>query len=465
MCRMKTTSNQRAQQPEFLVKAANFRRLDRGMSIRVVSYGIVILAIGYAIAAVAMPGAFDAIGVTLSTLTLFIAAIVMHFSQSHMRADRAQGAYAARIGLLVSSVLVTINAQHFILFAAGWIASGWLLADAIGHVKGWQQAADAKARARRVFVASDVALVAGLALLWRMSDVTRFDQIAGKVTAGPWLVAPLALILFAALTRCAVPPFHKWLMGSMTAPTPISALMHAGLVNAGGLLLLRIAPAFEVAPVIKTATVVIGAAGALFGTGVMLVRPDVKRALGGSTVAQMSFMIMTCGLGAYAAALWHLIAHGLFKSWAFLGAGSTVGRATPPVLKPWSPRLATGAIIVGLGIVVALSALTDLSIPVPVALALVTGVASLSMLMRADRARAGGVATMAALFVTTYLGGLAIVESLPGLPSGTAPFGWAGQLALLAVFAAAWLVQSAKLPLPSSLYVRMVNTGGPALLK
>ena len=133
------------------------------------------------------------------------------------------------------------------------------------------------------------------------------------------------LLVIAAAARCAVPPFSGWLLSSMTAPTPVSALMHAGLVNAGGFLLIRFAPVLEAAPVARAVAMLLGLFGAIYGVGIMMVRPDIKRSLAGSTVSQMGFMIASCGLGYFAAALWHLTAHGLFKAWLFLTAGSRVG--------------------------------------------------------------------------------------------------------------------------------------------
>jgi NAD(P)H-quinone oxidoreductase subunit 5 len=239
--------------------------------------------------------------------------------------------------------------------------------------------------------------------------------------------------------------------------------MHAGLVNAGGLLLLRVSPVLEASPAVKSATVIAGAFGALFGAGVMIVRPDAKRALGGSTVAQMSFMIMTCGLGAYAAALWHLIAHGLFKAWAFLGAGSTIGRAPNPALVSWTPRLAIMA--AGISIGIALVAAGAVTLPLPLLLALVTGVAAYANVARAGRRSTTAVLGTSAGLTLSYLGGLLAIEALPGLVNGTTPFDLALQPILLGAFLTAWIWQSARLPIPAPLYVRLLNTGGPALVR
>jgi len=412
----------------------------------------------------------DSLALVIGLLTAFVGSVVLSFSLRHMKADARLPLYALRIGLLLTSVLLVASARDLLSFALAWIASGWLLARLIGHVPGWVEAEAAEKRARMAFLIGDCALVAALAGL---ALGTGTLSLAGVLAGAPdmpvlGLAAVGALLLIAAIARSSVPPFHKWLMGSMTAPTPVSALMHAGLVNAGGLLLIRFAPVLEAAPAVKLAALVIGAAGALFGTGVMLVRPDVKRALGGSTVAQMSFMIMTCGLGAYAAALWHLVAHGLFKAWLFLGAGSTIGRAAPRSLAPMSPidammvigaGAALTAVLIGRGV-------TE-TVPLPMLFALVAGLTGLAGLVRAP-ARAAAPFALALVtlgLVAGYAAGITLIETLPGLPRGALLLPLPAQIALLTPFLLAWIWQVARLPLPAALYVRMLNTGGPALIR
>ena len=431
------------------------------------SFGLVAAA---AMATVAGISAFDALSLALALLTAFVGSIVLSFSRRHMKADPRLATYALRIGLLISSVLVFVSAHDLLSFAVAWVASGWLLSALIGHVPGWVEAEAAEKRARMAFLIGDTSLVAALAALalWgRTLDMSTAIAAAADMPV-IWIAAVAALLLIAAIARSAVPPFHKWLMGSMTAPTPVSALMHAGLVNAGGFLLIRFAPVLEASPTVQLAAILIGAAGALFGTGVMLVRPDVKRALGGSTVAQMSFMIMTCGLGAYAAALWHLIAHGLFKAWLFLGAGSNVGRAQPKTLAPMSP-IDTLAIL-GAGAVLAWvvigRGLTD-ALPLPVLFAGIAGLTSVASLVRAPSRSAASLALVAVSLGLglAYVGGIALIESLAGLPRTASLLAMPAQLALLAPFVVAWIWQVAKLPLPTALYIRMLNTGGPALIR
>ena len=125
----------------------------------------------------------------------------------------------------------------------------------------------------------------------------------------------------------------------MDTPTPVSAFMHAGIVNAGGFLVLRLAPVFIAVPTAMQLLAVVGTLTSVFGAIVMLAQPGVKRALAFSTIAQMGFMMIQVGLGAWGLALLHLVAHSLYKAYAFLSAGSTIG-VTPRAAIP----LATGAL-------------------------------------------------------------------------------------------------------------------------
>ena len=248
---------------------------------------------------VALAWRVDRLTLAFAALTLFVGATVATFSQRYMRADRHVRAYSATVGLLVTSVLVCVASTNMALLALAWIASGVLLARLIGHGDNWPEARAAARRARIAFAMGDSALVAALALLAWHSGSWQIATALAHVASLPaaWALAIACLLLVAGAARCALPPFSGWLLSSMTAPTPVSALMHAGLVNAGGFLLLRFASVFEAAPLARWAAVLVGLAAAVHGLGIMLVRPDIKRALAGSTVSQMGFMIMSCGLG------------------------------------------------------------------------------------------------------------------------------------------------------------------------
>jgi hypothetical protein len=142
--------------------------------------------------------------------------------------------------------------------------------------------------------------------------VSAVPSALGSAPSAAVLVAAGALLL-AAMIQSALLPFHAWLLSSMTAPTPASALMHAGFVNAGGILLVRFAPVVSVDASVLLAIVPVGATSAILGKLLKTVRTDTKGKLGCSTVGQMGFMIMQAGLGFFGAAVTHLILHGFYR--------------------------------------------------------------------------------------------------------------------------------------------------------
>ena len=426
--------------------------------------GLAALALILAAAQTALSGMQGLIGL----LTLFIGAIVATFSQRFMRGDAQRERFFGLLGLLVAAVLVLTLAGNVVVFALGWVASGLLLARLIGHVRGWDEAEAAAARTRHAFLIGDSAVLAGLAILALGTGSTSLATILSSVgiLPQPLLVVAALLLLTGAAARCALPPFSGWLMTSMTAPTPVSALMHAGLVNAGGFLLLRFAPLFEAAPAARLAAIAVGLLAALWGLGIMAVRSDVKRALAGSTVSQMGFMIMSCGLGAYAAALWHIVAHGLFKAWLFLGAGSAVG------MRGTAPRAALGAgtvALIGAGALVVGAALAFGSAGIGGELVpLVLAGATAAMMLAAVPAtrvslasRVTLIVAVAALIAVNLLG-FAFAGSLVGF-EGPAVLSPAATLALLLPFLGLWLWQArlgdGARPINPALYVRLLNAG------
>ncbi|MBC2661256.1 oxidoreductase [Novosphingobium flavum] len=435
------------------------------------------LALGLLLAGGTLPagiGSLPGLSAVIGLLTLFVAAIVVAFSLRYMRADRRPAAYFGGIALLIASVMLFVFARHLVVLGIGWLASGVLLARLIGHDTAWSEARGAARRALLTFAVGDAALVAALVLLVSQTGTAQVDAVLAAVPSLPgWVTLSAALLLLvAAAARCALPPFAGWLLSSMTAPTPVSALMHAGLVNAGGFLLIRFAPVFEAAPIARAAAVAIGLVAALYGVGVMSVRPDIKRSLAGSTVSQMGFMIMSCGLGAYAAALWHIVAHGLFKAWLFLGSGSSVGMRGDKPAGLAEPATIGGVAVATLAVGAWLTLSPDASGSlVPLLLGLATALATLvegltgNIPLRARLAIGGLVAAL----IGFHAAGLAAMHALLGADAPSLLPPWA-LLALLGAFLAAWMWQQLRQararPLPAALYVHLLNAGSapaPAL--
>ena len=416
------------------------------------------LAATLALALLAALQQIAAPGLTLVAMALtgFVGAVVLAFSQRYLRADPRRSAYGAKVLLLLAAVMLFAAARDVVTLAIGWLVSGWTLAALIGHVRDWDAAQAARRTALLHFAVGDVALVAALATLaWRTGSLS-LDALAAAPGDVETLAAALLLVIAAAV-RCALPPAQRWLTRSMTAPTPVSALMHAGFVNGGGLLLIRFAPLLEAAPAARWAAVAIGFAAALAGSAMMLVRPDIKRNLAGSTCAQMGFMLMTCGLGAYAAALWHLAAHALFKAWLFLRSGSAIGLgvvppavAMPPLGVALIGLIATG----GTALLAATGLLTPATVPVTLALAAV--IAALPRLGSAPSVAALGLAILG-----SYAAGLWATERLIDHPAGPLLGGAPLPVVLVAGFMTAWLAQAlvarGRIALPAALYARLLN--------
>lgn len=413
----------------------------------------------------------DAVATVIGLLTLFVAATVVSFSRRYMRADSRPAHYFGQVALLVASVLVFVFAADLVTLAVGWCVSGVLLARLIGHDLGWHDARQAARRALAAFALGDVALLSAVAMLGLASGSLRIDAVLAAAPSLPAEVSlPAAgLLLIAAMARCALPPFSSWLLSSMTAPTPVSALMHAGLVNAGGFLLIRFAPLFEAAAPVRAAAVGAGLVAAIYGVGVMSVRPDIKRSLAGSTVSQMGFMIMSCGLGAYAAALWHIVAHGLFKAWLFLGSGSSVGVRADRTRALGSPALVSGIalttlaagawLIFGTGQSAANGSMAGL---VPLLLGLATALATMAAGLRSElapRARLG-MALLILILIGFHAAGLGAMQSWLG-PDGAALLPSWALFALLGTFLGGWVWQQWRqsAPLPPALYIHLLNAG------
>ncbi|SEW24961.1 proton-conducting transporter transmembrane domain-containing protein [Natrinema salifodinae] len=273
----------------------------------------------------------DGLTAVMWVVVTFFSGIVHSYSRRYLAGDRHVDRFYARIFAFTLVVMTLTAADHVALFAAAWLAMGLAMASLIGHVREWAQARAAAALARRYFLASSAVLTAALAVLvWSTgaTSITGIFENLERVSRTAGLVAAGGIVL-AAIVQSALFPFHGWLLSSMTAPTPASALMHAGFVNAGGVLLTRFAPVVADELVVMSALVLVGAGSAVLGQAMILVQSNVKRELGCSTMAQMGFMILQCGLGFFAAAIAHLVLHGFYKAYLFLSSGAVVERTAP----------------------------------------------------------------------------------------------------------------------------------------
>jgi NAD(P)H-quinone oxidoreductase subunit 5 len=232
-------------------------------------------------------------------------------------------------------VLGVISAGNLAFLILAWIATSVGLNTLLLF---YRERPAAQLAAKTKFIASrlgDLFLICAAASLWMSFGTLAFPELFAAARTAPsgTLALPAIFIVLAALLKSAQLPFHGWLVEVMETPTPVSALLHAGVINAGGFLVLRLADIVAPSESALHILSLVGGATALFGSIVMLTQTSVKAALAYSTIAQMGFMMLECGLGAFAAALLHILAHSLYKAHAFLSSGSVIDLARAS----WTP--------------------------------------------------------------------------------------------------------------------------------
>lgn len=273
----------------------------------------------------------DLISAVMVPLVAGLGWVVLRFSSVSLR-DEAEGqGFMGWISLALSAVLCLVLAASLIVLWLAWLA----LACAVYKLfLTYPDRAMARAAARKY--ALSAGLVAGALGLAALGLTTGYGttSISEIKTAAQSGVAPaslgwsMAALIFAAIVASALFPLSGWLTEAMEAPTPFSALLHAGIVNAGGVLLLIFADLLVLAPVGLAVLALVGGASALIGALVMLTQPAIKTALAWSTVSQMGFLMLQIGLALFPLALLHIVAHALYKAHALLNSGTAVSAVT-----------------------------------------------------------------------------------------------------------------------------------------
>jgi NAD(P)H-quinone oxidoreductase subunit 5 len=280
----------------------------------------------------------DTVGVAMLLLVSFVGWVVIRYSEAYLAGDPLERRYVGRLIATIGAVTAVVVTNHLILLVLAWSATSLAMH---GLLTFFGDRPVAVAVAHKKFVlarCADLSMVGAVVALGATFHTLRIDGIAAEAatidTLPPGAHIGIALIAMAALLKCAQLPFHGWLIQVMEAPTPVSALLHAGVVNLGGFVLLRFAPVVDRATETRALLVGAGTITAVVAALVMTTRVSVKVSLAWSTCAQMGFMLMQCGLGLWEMALLHLLAHSLHKAHAFLAAGGTVRQTQRKQLAP-----------------------------------------------------------------------------------------------------------------------------------
>jgi NAD(P)H-quinone oxidoreductase subunit 5 len=269
----------------------------------------------------------DAVSVIMFLLVSFIGWVVVRYAATYLDGEARQGAFTGWLCMTLASVLVLVLSGNLVQLVLAWVATSLFLHRLLLFYP--DRVAAQRAAAKKFVTArlGDVALIAAgvlLALAYGTADIAQILSSARAGSGGGLAITAAGFLAAAALLKSAQFPMHGWLTEVMETPTPVSALLHAGVINAGGFLLIRFADVMLLAPGILAVLVMVGGFTALFGGLVMLTQPGVKTSLAWSTVAQMGFMILECGLGLFPLALLHIVAHSLYKAHSFLASGGAV---------------------------------------------------------------------------------------------------------------------------------------------
>ncbi|TAL11524.1 MAG: NADH-quinone oxidoreductase subunit L [Nitrospirae bacterium] len=322
----------------FLLSVSTFMDIANGEPIRLTLYSWI------------TSGAFDVnIGFYIDRLTAamlllvtIVSGLVHVYTIGYMRGEPGYARFFAYIALFTFSMLMLVMADNFLQLYVFWEAVGLCSYLLIGHWYDRKSACDAATKAFVVNRVGDFGFGLGIMLVFVTFGSLQYDAVFGhavlaqgqtinllKPLGGEWLAGTLTvicLLLFTgAVGKSAQVPLHVWLPDAMEGPTPISALIHAAtMVTAGVFMVARLSPLYNLAPAAMDVVAVTGGVTAIFAATIALTQNDIKRVVAYSTVSQLGYMMMACGLGAYTAGMYHLLTHGAFKALLFLGCGSVI---------------------------------------------------------------------------------------------------------------------------------------------
>ncbi len=252
------------------------------------------------------------------------------YSVGYMHHDPGYGRYFAYLNLFTFSMLVLVLANNYLLMFVGWEGVGLCSYLLIGFWFEKKSASDAGKKAFIVNRIGDFGFLLGLFIIfWQVGSLdfrTVMQSAPTAFTVGGTLVTAACLLLFVGATgKSAQIPLYVWLPDAMEGPTPVSALIHAAtMVTAGVYMIARSNVLYMMAPDALLVVAIVGASTALFAATIGLVQNDIKRVLAYSTVSQLGYMFLACGVASFSAGIFHLMTHAFFKALLFLGAGSVI---------------------------------------------------------------------------------------------------------------------------------------------
>ena len=284
----------------------------------------------------------DQLTAAMLLLVTIVSGLVHVYTIGYMHGEPGYARFFANIALFTFSMLMLVMSDNFVQLFVFWEAVGLCSYLLIGH---WYERHSARAAATKAFIVNrvgDFGFLLGILLVFVVFGTLQYQPVfaeaanqAGAVVdllgafGGGWEVSAMTLIcllLFVgAVGKSAQVPLHVWLPDAMEGPTPISALIHAAtMVTAGVFMVARLAPLYNLSSAAMTVVATVGGLTMIVGATIALTQNDIKRVVAYSTLSQLGYMMMACGLGGYVAGIYHLLTHGAFKALLFLGCGSVI---------------------------------------------------------------------------------------------------------------------------------------------
>lgn len=270
----------------------------------------------------------DIVSSAMFLLVSVIAFVVVRYSRSYLAGQRELDRYARALLLTVSAASLLVTSNHLAVLAMAWFVTDVGLHQLLTFFRTRRQAVIVAHKKFLLSRLADACFVGAILIIGTEVGSLRIDVIShfalknGELT--PTLHVATVLLVIGVLLKSAQIPFHGWMQAVMEAPTPVSALLHAGVVNIGGFVMIRLAPLMAHAYIAQGILIGVGLATTIIAALVMSIKVAVKGTLAWSTIGQMGFMLVQCGLGAWHLALMHLLAHSLYKAHTFLSSGSIV---------------------------------------------------------------------------------------------------------------------------------------------
>lgn len=322
------------------------------------------LALPGSVGALALSIYLNAVTVIMLPLVSFVGFVVSRYTRNYLQGEKNQGRFYTWLNFTLAAILTLIVSGNMLMFVLAWVATSLCLHHLLVF---YPERVGAVLAARKKFIVSrvgEVSLLIAVLLIGSTLHTMEFERVFRDMAAMSGPLPPMLqwaswLIVLTAALKSAQFPFQGWLIQVMEAPTPVSALLHAGIVNAGAFLIVRMSPIMSNAISASDGLAIIGLTTITAAGLVMLTQTSIKVFLAWTTTAQMGFMLLECGLGLYSLAMLHLVTHSLYKAHAFLSSGSgadayrtpAVSLAQPlPTFWQWIVVLAfAGLMTIGIG--------------------------------------------------------------------------------------------------------------------